>query len=170
MSGGFFGAGVFSPTEVVLGNLLGKGGLFGPIIAQPVAPVGYIIQAGAGGMPGFSYNMVGWAGTVGGPDVVGSVVSGAPQAAFGPGSTLAYGDVLSGAGPLPIIPPFFAVSVPGIGNLHQFNTVTINGTTFSTFDLNVQFTQSGGDGPTIWGWNGEEANLVAGTQYPVVFT
>lgn len=38
---GFFGAGVFSASEVILGNLLGKGGFFGPILrAAASVPVG----------------------------------------------------------------------------------------------------------------------------------
>jgi hypothetical protein len=132
----------------------------------------HLIQAAAGAsFPGSSgvTSFIGWFGTndgVAGPGVVGSTVSG--QGVFLPGGTYGYADAPS-AVRVPTGNPCFVVYSPSSSGRFAFDTVTINGHTYSTSSV-PYFDNAGGCGPTYWIWTDQPAGLVDGQQYCVQWT
>jgi len=135
--------------------------------AAPAPVSAFVVLTGDGGMPGFSYELRGWAGQNGvvGPGDVGSLISG-QALAFLAGADIAVGDAVSGTGPLVLAPPFFSVSASGAYPVGQFSQVSLsNGKHYAVAD--AAFNNNGGDGPTIWGW-AMKAGITFPTQYTIV--
>lgn len=147
---------------------LGAKNFFG--LKRTPAPSGFVIQAAAGSVQGFSAAIVGWNGASGtiGPSFTGSVISG-PAAVWGPIAIFGFGDGDAGGfGGIALPPPYFAVYDGGLRNQNFFASVKLNGHTYLTSALDF-FTNMGGCGPTLWAWQ-TIAGLIAGHQYPVVFS
>lgn len=165
---GFFGEGVIA-RGTLLGNLLAKGGFFGPIFRPTPVLAGFVITTGLGVPSGFSFPFIGWDGMNGvvGPGTTGILVSGSTSV-FAAGAQFSFGDAQAGGFPPGGIPPLFTVSSGSLYLQNQFTSVTINGHTYVTAAADF-FDNNGGCGPTIWEWN-VAAGLANGTNYAPVFT